>query len=116
MDEQVKRALAKWPQVPHCHHWLGLDARGQWWMRDEPTQAAGPFPLSKGSLLQHSGLIAFIHRNYSCDESGAWFFQNGPQRVYVDLEATPYIWRLHADGRVVAHTDQEARIQSVLGL
>ena len=62
MDEIVKAALAKWPNVPHCHGWLGLDARGQWYMRDDRTQAAGPFPRSKGSLLQHDKLIAFIHR------------------------------------------------------
>ena len=29
--------------------------------------------------------------------SGAWFFQNGPQRVYVELEAAPWVWRLQPD-------------------
>ncbi|MCD6666313.1 MAG: DUF2946 family protein, partial [Hydrogenophaga sp.] len=28
MDEIVKAAMAKWPQVPACYGWLGLDARG----------------------------------------------------------------------------------------
>ena len=44
MDDIVKQALAKWPNVPHCYGWLGLDARGNWYMRDDRTQAAGPFP------------------------------------------------------------------------
>ena len=38
------------------------------------------------------------------DEAGQWFFQNGPQRVYVELEASPYVWRLQPDGLVMAHT------------
>ena len=53
MDDIVKAALAKWPGVPHCYGWLGLDRRGRWYMRDDRTQAAGPFPASKGSLLTH---------------------------------------------------------------
>ena len=68
MDDIVKAALAKWPNVPHCHGWLGLDARGQWYMRDDRVQAAGPFPRSKGSLLRHDKLIDFIHRNCAADD------------------------------------------------
>jgi hypothetical protein len=112
MDEIVKAALAKWPNVPHCHGWLGLDARGQWYMRDDRTQAAGPFPHNKGSLLRHDKLLAFIHRNYLADEQGQWFFQNGPQRVYVELECTPYVWRLQPDGSVFAHTGEPAQVRS----
>lgn len=116
MDDIVKAALAKWPNVPHCYGWLGLDARGQWFMRDDRIQAAGPFApapgeptaANKGSLLKHDKLIEFIHRNYTADEAGQWFFQNGPQRVYVELELTPYIWRLQPDGTVLAHTGQPA--------
>lgn len=110
MDEIVKAALAKWPHVPHCHGWLGLDERGRWWMRDAAAQAAGPFagpgatPASRGTELRHEGLIAFIGRNYEADADGQWFFQNGPQRVYVELAATPWIWRLQPDGGVQAHT------------
>ena len=91
MDDIVKAALAKWPNVPHCHGWLGLDARGQWYMRDDRCQRSGPFALepgehataSKGSLLRHDKLIDFIHRNCAADDAGQWFFQNGPQRVYL---------------------------------
>jgi hypothetical protein len=113
MDEMVKAALRKWPNVPHCHGWLALDARGSWYMRDERIQAAGPFPRVKGSRILHDKLLEFIHRNYSHDEAGAWFFQNGPQRVYVQLEAAPLVWRLDAaDGgwAVHAHTGQAARV------
>ena len=104
MDDIVKAAMAKWPNVPDCFGWLGLDARGNWYMRDDRVQAAGPFPASKGSLLQHEKLIDFIQRNCAADDQGRWFFQNGPQRVYLELEATPWIWRLQPDGRVLSHT------------
>lgn len=104
MDDIVRQALAKWPHVPHCHGWLGLDARGNWYLRDDRTQAAGPFPMEKGSMLRHDKLIDFIHRNYAADEAGQWFFQNGPQRVYVELEAAPWIWRVGDDFGIVSHT------------
>jgi hypothetical protein len=108
MDDIVKAALKKWPNVPHCYGWLALDARGDWYLRDEPTQAAGPFPHIKGSRIEHAKLKEFIHRNYDRDERGAWFFQNGPQRVYVQLEAAPLILGVqrHDDGRfeVTTHT------------
>ena len=81
MDEIVEAALRKWPNVPHCHGWLGLDARGDWYLRDERAQAAGPFPTVRGSLIEHAKLREFIARNYACDEAGCWYFQNGPQRV-----------------------------------
>jgi len=32
MDEIVDAALKKWPNVPHCYGWLGLDARGAWYL------------------------------------------------------------------------------------
>lgn len=91
MDEIVKAALRKWPQVPACHGWLAFDARGDWYMRDDRVQAAGPFPQVKGSRINHDKLRDFIHRNYEADASGCWYFQNGPQRVYVELEAAPLV-------------------------
>ena len=94
MDPIVEAALKKWPNVPHCHGWLALDARGDWYMRDDRVRAAGPFPQVKGSRIVHDKLLAFIGRNYAVDAQGCWFFQNGPQRVYVELEAAPWIWRL----------------------
>lgn len=91
MDPIVAAALKKWPAVPACHGWLALDARGDWYLRDDRVQAAGPFPQAKGSVLRHAGLCAFIARNYEADAQGRWYFQNGPQRVYVELEAAPLV-------------------------
>ena len=115
MDDIVKQAMAKWPNVPACYAWLGLDARGNWFMRDDQTQALGNFassgPGTKGSKLLHEKLIDFIQRNYSVDNIGQWYFQNGPQRVYVELEATPHVWRVGVNGDVNSHTGEVARPQ-----
>ena len=98
MDEIVQKAMRKWPDVPHCTGWLALDARGVFRMRDEATQAQN----LPGDPIRHDALLAFIHRNYASDAQGAWYFQNGPQRVYVDLAATPFIARTDgADGLVL---------------
>lgn len=110
MDDIVKAALKKWPNVPHCYGWLALDARGDWYMRDDRIQAAGPFPRIKGSRILHDKLVEFIHRNYASDARGAWFFQNGPQRVYVQLEAAPWIWRVDDSGQVRSHTGLDASV------
>jgi len=108
MDDIVRQAMAKWPNVPDCYGWLGLDSRGQWWMRDDKAQAMGAFqsglPGAKGSLLRHEKLIDFIQRNYEVDDQGCWYFQNGPQRVYIELEATPHVWRLSDDFEVHSQT------------
>ncbi|MEY8875430.1 MAG: DUF2946 family protein [Leptothrix sp. (in: b-proteobacteria)] len=118
MDDIVNAALKKWPNVPACRGWLALDARGDWYMRDERVQAAGAFPQVKGSRIVHDKLREFIQRNYDADESGGWYFQNGPQRVYVELEAAPlvlgverapeapggFVWRSHT-GQVVQQID-----------
>lgn len=118
MDDIVRQAMAKWPHVPHCYGWLGLDARGQWYLRDDCAQALGAFasgaPGARGALLRHEKLIDFIQRNYEADAAGQWFFQNGPQRVYVELEAAPWVWRVQGDGTVVSHTGQPARVREVL--
>ena len=116
MDDIVKQALKKWPNVPHCYGWLALDARGDWYLRDDLVQAAGSFPEIKGERVVHEKLREFIERNYLADEAGCWFFQNGPQRVYVELEASPWVWRLQ-DGPagapvVTSHTGATARFES----
>ncbi|MGB9109938.1 MAG: DUF2946 family protein [Telluria sp.] len=102
MDDIVKQAMAKWPNVPHCYGWLALDARGIWRMRDEAAQRAdGP-----GDKLTNPALVGFIDRNYQRDERGCWYFQNGPQRVYVNLETTPFIARTDPVQGLVLHTGQ----------
>lgn len=118
MDDIVRQAMAKWPHVPDCYGWLGLDSRGQWHMRDDRVQALGSFqsgvPGAKGSVLRHDKLIDFIHRNYEADAQGRWYFQNGPQRVFVELECTPIIWRIGQDGQVSAHTGHASPVQACL--
>lgn len=118
MDDIVRQAMAKWPHVPDCYGWLGLDSRGQWHMRDDRVQALGGFQSSvagaKGSVLRHDKLIDFIQRNYEADAQGRWYFQNGPQRVYVELESTPLIWRVEHDGQITAHTGQRSEVLECL--
>jgi hypothetical protein len=90
MDEQVIRSLIKWPDVPDCYGWLALDRRGQWRMRDEFTQQNN----LPGQVIKHQSLNEFISRNYARDTQGKYFFQNGPQRVFITLDATPWIVRV----------------------
>ena len=90
MDDQVLRSLMKWPNVPDCFGWLALDRRGQWRMRDEFTQQNN----LPGNVIRHAALNDFIARNYACDALGRYFFQNGPQRVFITLDATPWVVRM----------------------
>jgi hypothetical protein len=78
-------------------------------MRDEAAQQAG----RAGDRIANAALLNFINRNYAHDGDGRWYFQNGPQRVYVDLEATPYVARtdpaqgfLLQTGEALAQIDQ----------
>lgn len=83
-------------------------------MRDDRVQSLGSFQSgvdgAKGSVLRHEKLVAFIHRNYASDEKGQWFFQNGPQRVYVELETTPYVWRLDENFIPMAQTGEVTQV------
>jgi Protein of unknown function (DUF2946) len=80
MDETVLRAMAKWPNVPAVYGWLALDRRGNW--------------LLKRETIANEALNAFISRNYLHDGAGCWYFQNGPQQVFVDLDYTPFVYRV----------------------
>jgi hypothetical protein len=82
MDDIVVRSLAKWPNVPDVFGWLQLDRRGNWRI--------------KGDRIGNAALREFIARNYAADEQGRWYFQNGPQRVYVTLAYTPFV--VHYEG------------------
>lgn len=91
MDESIQRALSRWPNVPALFGWLGLDRRGRW--------------LIQGESISHPLIIRTINRNYAADEHGRWYFQNGPQRGYVQLESTPLILRVAENrGDLVTHT------------
>jgi Protein of unknown function (DUF2946) len=118
MDDMVLQAMSKWPNVPDCYGWLGLDSRGHWCMRDDRVQLLGAFQSglagAKGSVLRHEKLIEFIHRNYEVNAQGCWYFQNGPQRVYVELEAAPYVWRLNEHFEPTAHSGQKTQALACL--
>ena len=103
MDPQVQQALIKWPNVPHCFGWLALDARGNWRMRDNQAQTLNLL----GDKIHNPTLRAFINRNYLADEIGRYYFQNGPQRVYVNFQATPYIAQFFPDLGWMLHTGQK---------
>jgi hypothetical protein len=102
MDEIVLRGMAKWPDVPAVYGWLSLDRRGHW--------------LIKGDRITNPGVIAFIGRNYTHDERGRWFFQNGPQRVFVALEYAPFVYRVvnpaHAALEIEAHVGKPVTVLS----
>lgn len=102
MDDIVKQAMAKWPNVPYCYGWLALDARGAWRMRDEAAQRAA----APGDKLTNAALVGFINRNYLADERGCWYFQNGPQRVYVNLDAAPFVARTDPALGLALHTGE----------
>jgi len=82
MDPIVARAMARWPDVPAVYGWLALDRRGNW--------------LIKAERITHQAMREFIARNYESDDAGRWYFQNGPQRVYVTLAYTPLV--VHYEG------------------
>jgi len=85
MDDIVARGMAKWPDVPDVYGWLSLDRRGNW--------------LLKSERIGNQALKGFISRNYTSDSRGCWYFQNGPQRVFVTLAYTPLV--LHFEGEAL---------------
>src|SRR5258706_11979488 len=96
MDEIVLRSMLKWPDVPAVYGWLSLDRRGNWMIKT----VAGCF-----ERIAHAAVREFIGRNYASDSEGRWYFQNGPQRVFVALDYTPWVYRLDDAGQgFLAHT------------
>jgi hypothetical protein len=85
MDEMVLRSMAKWPDVPDVYGWLTLDRRGNF--------------LIQNGKIGNRALREFISRNYQADARGCWYFQNGPQRVFVSLAYTPLV--LHFEGEAL---------------
>ncbi|HEX4843277.1 MAG TPA: DUF2946 family protein [Limnobacter sp.] len=86
MDDLVEQALARWPNVPSIAGWLKLTMQGQWLL-------TGPVPA--GLTISNTRILNFIARNYACEKDGRYYFQNGPQKAYVDLEYTPWVYHLH---------------------
>lgn len=110
VDDQVRRAMQKWPQVPDVYGWLRLDRRGRWLLID-PSQAdsgdSADAGAGAGSAITSPPIVDFIGRNYECDARGAWYWQNGPQRAFASLELAPLILRVLNEPprqRLVTHT------------
>lgn len=100
MDPIVRRAMARWPDVPAVYGWLALDRRGNWLLKS---------PGGEGfSRVGNAALRDFIARNYAVDDRGCWYFQNGPQRVFAALAYAPLV--LHFEGAaLVDHCGCAAR-------
>jgi hypothetical protein len=94
MDEQVLRAMARWPNVPDVHGWLRLDRRGRWLLVDRNRPGFDEARHGAGSPITNEQIVEFIGRNYQADADGCWYWQNGPQRVFVDLASAPWIARV----------------------
>lgn len=101
MDDIVIRSMLKWPDVPDVYGWLQLDRRGNWRIREA---ANGGDPVF--GVVRNVSLKEFIARNYASDRRGRWFFQNGPQRVFVGLAYAPFVFRIDA-GVVTDHCGRE---------
>lgn len=99
MDDAVRRAMLKWPNVPSVYGWLALDRRGNW--------------LIKNERITNPLVCEYIGRNYAEDPYGRWFFQNGPQCAFVTLAYTPLVYRLADFGDLVSHIG--TAVQSILG-
>lgn len=107
LDEQVRRAMEKWPQVPAVYGWLRLGRRGQWFLIDRSAPDFDEERDGEGSLISSPPIVDFIGRNYECDDRGAWYWQNGPQRAFVRLELAPLVLRVLNEApaqRLVTHT------------
>lgn len=110
MDQSVKDAIARWPDVPAVFGWLSLDGRGRWRLHPQGLATQG----GEGESITNTQILEFINRNYGHDDAGRWFFQNGPQRVFVRLDAAPFVLRLSDDNRrLLTHTNTP--VESVSG-
>ncbi len=83
MDISVQRAIEQWPNVPDVYGWLSLDRKGRW--------------LLRGEAIANPKVSAFIGRNYLRQDDGGYAFQNGPQKVHVALETTPWVAQVSAE-------------------
>ena len=101
VDDAVLRAIARWPDVPAAYGWLALDRRGDWHV--------------KGDRITNPAVIDFIGRNHACDEDGRWFFQNGPQRVFLALAYTPFVLRTDPHGAPTLWTHTRAPATALTG-
>lgn len=111
IDDTVRDAMARWPDVPAVHGWLRLDRRGRWLLVDRGAPGFDEALHGAGSPITNPQIVAFIERNYLSDAQGRWYWQNGPQRVFVDAAPAPLVFRVLGEPPrqgVVAHTGEPA--------
>ena len=105
MDSEVIAAMARWPDVPDVYGWLSLSPQGAWrlhprgrgWVVDGGGISGTDHVDDPGEAITNPRILEFIGRNYAADAQGRWYFQNGPQRVYVRLDGAPWILRTDRD-------------------
>lgn len=83
MEDWARRGMERWPNVPALFGWLSLDRRGRWRIR--------------GERISRPQILDTLDRNYEADTHGRWYFQNGPQRGYVQLETAPLVLRAEGE-------------------
>ena len=64
--------------------------RGNWLVKSRATRDGAPV----FERISNRAVTEFIGRNYGRDADNRWYFQNGPQRVFVALDYTPWVYRL----------------------
>ena len=81
-----------WPIIQDAFGWLSLDPRGNWRIKDK--------------RIDNPNLIGFINKNYKSDKHGRYFFQNGNQRVFVNLTIAPFVIQvIHVNPlQLITHT------------
>jgi hypothetical protein len=89
LEAWVERALKRWPNVPALYGWLSLDRRGRW--------------LIQGETIGRHRIVDAIGKNYGVDKRGCWYFQNGPQRGYMQLARAPFIVHVGGAGELITH-------------
>lgn len=119
MDDQVVAAMSRWPDIPAVFGWLSLNRQGQW--RIHPQGDSGSADsngkaavLPEGEAITNLQILQFINRNYCSDAQGRWYFQNGPQRVFVRLDAAPYILLTTGTG-LALQTHNELPVRHISG-
>lgn len=110
MDDRVAQALQKWPNVPHVYGYVSLCEQGCW--RLHPDGQAMSLPHQAGLAIEKSTIVHFFNRHYMADEQGQWFIQNGPQRVYVRLDAAPYILRTGTEPHLI-YTHNQLLVEQI---
>jgi hypothetical protein len=91
MEPWALKAIQRWPNVPALFGWLSLDRRGRW--------------LIKNELISRPQIIDTINANYGVDDYGRWYFQNGPQRGFMQLAYAPYVVHVEHE-QLMTHTQQ----------